>query len=191
MEGNFQAQMQPIQDCVQCRQEIREPKLYECSGCDTRLCWSCWDAGDGDCKLCRLRAHKPASALPAPILPKPWVDQCVQCHVVTVRDPSLCFWCMQPMCMTCHKAGDGSCAVCARHLAGGRLAWPLRPESTGGRPKSLRECPKCHQNVGARELRSHDCVQPCVNCKMAAAEHATQQCDRCYLVREELAKMAS
>jgi hypothetical protein len=37
----------------------------------------------------------------------------------------------------------------------GRRRVAKRPEGVGGRPKILHECPDCHREFGAREIRAH------------------------------------
>lgn len=176
-------EIQAIQPCLQCGLEIREKKEWICSGCRTRLCWLCWDAGDGKCRRCRLRAKMPASAI-VPVKSTPYVEVCIECQTeITGIAEVLCWWCMQPLCHRCFDVLKGNCSLCARKIAGLQSAAALRvPRRRGvGRPKKLRECGRCHQGFGAREFRGHECLIPCSVCKLGLAEHPNSLCDGCFL----------
>ena len=148
----------PIQNCCQCGHEIRECATWECATCCTRICWMCWDQGNGNCGQCRVFAGKTFARVSTFKPSPPWIERCSECKsIITdyIHTKTLCFWCSSSMCDSCFTKRYGICRRCDRHFV---MRRPI------GRPKVLRSCSRCSVQVSAREARVHRCRIKAVPC---------------------------
>jgi hypothetical protein len=78
---------------------------------------------------------------------------CVECgilmHTMEPESPLLCFWCVGPMCATCHTNLHGACCVCVDKIK------RIIRAPKGGRPRKLKMC-KCGNLLDFTTRRRHE-----------------------------------